>query len=191
MYSWSGSHRESTGHWNFDQAGINSATTHVPGFWVLKWRGFRLKMSGSSKLWTLVKYARANFWLQRFIVISVEEIELLKKLQSSWFSIFLHGGKSAPPYTSLDLAQNLLSDRLWAPLLYGFIRIDVYLGRNLDSKSMLCKCNNDGSLVIDNKKSFKCTTTWHFKSNPVRWKLFGWKETIVCASIVDWMDDKV
>ena len=32
--------------------------------------------------------------------------------------MLLHKEELAPPYTSLDLARNILSDRLWMPLVY-------------------------------------------------------------------------
>jgi len=62
-----------------------------------------------------------SFWLQKLTIISIHGIKLQKKVGNLVVSIFLYGtirDKIALPYTSPNLVQSLLSERLWAPLLY-------------------------------------------------------------------------
>jgi hypothetical protein len=67
----------------------------------------------TSRYW---QYVRANFWLQKFTIISTEGIQLSFVNPPDFY--LLTWGKIALPYTSLDVEQNLLSDWLWAPLFY-------------------------------------------------------------------------
>ena len=39
--------------------------------------------------------------------------------------------KFAPPHASPNLTQNLLSDRLWVPLLYVLMQLEFWLGVGL------------------------------------------------------------
>ena len=68
---------------------------------------------GYSRHW---KCVWANVWLQKFTVISIQGIKLLKNCSPDFY--LPSWEKCALFYTSPDMVQILLSDRLWAALPY-------------------------------------------------------------------------
>ena len=67
----------------------------------------------NSRHWS---YVQANFWLQKITIISFEKHNYHKNCSLPLYYLPTRE-KIAPPYTSLDMTEYLLSDRLWAPLL--------------------------------------------------------------------------
>ena len=90
-YSQSGSHRQSIGYkilvrlrLNFDLVTTNSAMTHVLVLSSKVRRSELLKWAVmiDSRHW---QYVHTNFWLQEFIVLSIQGLKLPNNLQSSLF----------------------------------------------------------------------------------------------------------
>ena len=76
-------------------------------------------MSSYVILWTIDDMFESVFGFQYSQSFQCMEYNYKKKKKNVVFmiSIFLHGEIFALPNTFRDMAHNLLSDRLWAPLL--------------------------------------------------------------------------
>ena len=89
---------------DFNLAGINSVTTHI--------FGFDTKVRRNEQLWQTLDIRnmfQANVWLQKFMNKIIEKFAISCDVYLPTWEKF------APPYTSPCIAQNILSDLLWAP----------------------------------------------------------------------------
>ena len=128
---------------------------------------FKWAVMAFSRYWY---YVRTNSWLQKFIMISMWGIESQDDLQCSWFLSSYMAKKIAPPYTSPDLAQNLISGQLRMPLIYQTINLRCV---NIQSKWVLFAWDssvhsNNRHLLLTHHMYKKCRFSIKslFLSNP-------------------------